>query len=120
MVYESTIGSSDLELGQEYFGSIVTKVKQDVTTEIVDGVEYYVVKRSVALRNGMKMTEEYKREKRLGEIKSRRESLSKESLPEETPRDDSDARAKARAIMADKKKRRPIFQLRLTCLFIMV
>ena len=107
MVYESTVGSSDLELGQEYFGSIVTKVKQDVTTEVEDGVEWYVVKRSVALRNGMKMTEEYKREKSLGEIKSKRESLSKDSLPQEKPRDDSDARARARAMMADKKKRRP-------------
>ena len=30
MVFETTVGKSDLVIGQEYFGSIVRKVKQEV------------------------------------------------------------------------------------------
>ena len=110
--YESTIGESDLELGQEYFGSIVTKVDQKVTTDVNgDNVEMYVVKRAITLKNGVTMTEEYHREKSLGEIKSKKYELPKGHFEDES-HDDSDARAKARAIMKknqdpEKKKKRP-------------
>jgi hypothetical protein len=70
--YESTVGSSDLELGQDYFGSTVKSVKQDVSTDVnEDNVEIYVVKRSVSLENGIIMNERFQREKSLGEIMSK-------------------------------------------------
>jgi len=70
--YESTIGSSDLVLGQDYFGSTVKSVKQDVSTDVnEDNVEIYVVKRSVSLGNGIIMNERFQREKSLGDIESK-------------------------------------------------
>jgi hypothetical protein len=77
--YESTVGSSDLELGQDYFGSIVARVEQDVSTDVNDDdVEIYVVKRKVTLKNGVIMNEKYHRKKSLGEIKSRKYGLQKD------------------------------------------
>jgi len=70
--YESTIGSSDLDLGQDYFGSIVTRVEQNVSTDVnEDYVEIYVVKRTVTLKSGVIMNEQYHREKSLGKIRSK-------------------------------------------------
>ena len=105
--YESTVGESDLELGQEYFGSIVTKVDQRVSTTIdEDDVEMYIVKRSVTLRNGVIMKEEYRKEKALGKIEDKKYELPKGHFGDEPLKDDSDARAKAKALMKDKKKKK--------------
>ena len=57
MPFESTVGTSDLVIGQEYFGSIVVRVKQEVTDDPENGK--YKIKRFVTLKTGMILIEEY-------------------------------------------------------------
>lgn len=104
MVFETTVGKSDLVIGQEYFGSIVRKVKQEV--EEKDGK--YKVKRFVYLRNRVTLVEEYIRTKSEGTVKNK-EYGGGPGYDDDEPKDDSALRAKARALMAekaDKKKKK--------------
>lgn len=100
MPFESTVGESDLVIGQEYFGSTVVRVKQDVTDK--DGK--YQVKRTVRLKSGHILTETYIREKGDSEINSKEYGLPADHVFDEPKKDDSEARAKARAILAKNKK----------------
>ena len=86
--YKSNISSGDLELGQDYFGSIVTKIEQNVSTDVnEDDVEIYVVKRTVTLKNGAIMNEKYKREKSLGKLRSKIYELKKDDDKPPPPRE---------------------------------
>ena len=62
--YETTVGKSDLEIGQEYFGSYVKKVWHEV---LEDKEEKYKIKRFVRLTNGIVLVEEYTRVKTIFE-----------------------------------------------------
>jgi hypothetical protein len=103
MPFESTVGESDLVIGQEYFGSIVRKVKQEV--EDKDGK--YIIKRFVTLKTGHILIEKYILERTLGEVKNK--EYGGGHFDDEEPKDDSDSRARARAMIAknrDKKNNR--------------
>eukprot|EP00980_Cylindrotheca_fusiformis_P030132 scaffold24439_cov230-Cylindrotheca_fusiformis.AAC.1 len=89
-LYESNVGDGDLELGQEYFGSIVTKVQVDI---IKDNETQYKIKRTVTLRNGVVLLEDYWRSKSLGKVVPHVASLPPKG-PGWVEKDDSAARAK--------------------------
>ncbi len=104
MVYESTVGKSDLVIGQEYFGSIVRKVKQ----EVEEKGGKYKIKRFVYLKNRVILVEEYTRTTSEGKVESK-EYGGAPGQDDEEPKDDSALRAKAKALMAqkaDKKKKK--------------
>ncbi|CAJ1954371.1 unnamed protein product [Cylindrotheca closterium] len=100
MSHESTVGKEDLVVGQEYFGSIVVQVSQDVQ----DSKDTYKIKRTVTLKSGVVLIEDYHRSKSLGEVESYESSLPASEI-DEPKKDDSDLRAKARALLAAKKKK---------------
>ena len=52
----------DVEVGEEYMGSLVTMIEQDVA----DGPEKYHIKRKINLADGTQMKDEYWREKSPG------------------------------------------------------
>mmetsp|Transcript_40360 Transcript_40360/g.97456 ORF Transcript_40360/g.97456 Transcript_40360/m.97456 type:complete len:545 (-) Transcript_40360:52-1686(-) len=98
--HESTVGKEDIVIGQSYFGSIVVAVSQDVE----DSKDTYKIKRTVTLKSGAILIEEYRRSKSMGEVESYEASMPASEL-EEPKKDDSDVRARARAMLAAKKKK---------------
>ena len=103
MPFESTVGTSDLVIGQEYFGSIVVRVKQEVTDDPENGK--YKIKRFVTLKTGMILIEEYVKTMGSGKVENKEYGNAKVPI-DDTPKDDSDARAKARALIAANKKKK--------------
>jgi len=101
--FESTVGESDLVIGQKYFGSIVRKVKQEVKDK--DGK--YRIKRFVTLKSGVIVIEEYIRERTLGKMKNK--EYGGGQFEDEEPEDDSAARARAqaRALIAKNEDKKP-------------
>ena len=99
MPFESTVGESDLVIGQEYFGSIVKKVKQ----EVEDTNGNYKIKRFVHLKTGIILVEECVRTKSQGKVESKEYGGQPGQFDDEEPKDDSELRAKARALMAKKE-----------------
>lgn len=53
---------ADIEIGEEFHGSIVTLIDQEVN----DGPEKYHIKRKINLANGTQMKDEFWREKKKG------------------------------------------------------
>lgn len=99
-VDDSNVGEGDVVLGQDYFGSVIVKVK----TEVDDSTDKYKIKRFVTLQNGTELIERYWRDKSLGEMKSEETALPIDHFKDEPKKDDSDARARARALLAARRK----------------
>eukprot|EP00980_Cylindrotheca_fusiformis_P000169 scaffold26_cov117-Cylindrotheca_fusiformis.AAC.10 len=99
LLAKSNIGEADLVLGQEYFGSIVTKVQ----VQVDDSEKRYKIKRFVNLKNGMILVEDYWRDKSLGFMESTEYSLPPGYFGDESPKDDSALREKARALLAKRR-----------------
>jgi hypothetical protein len=94
-LYETTVGREDLELGQDYFGSVVEGVKEEVT----EGEIRYKIRRLVTLANGVILVEEVIRDKSLGNRENREYSVPPKGPGYEQKKDKRKHRAKARAIL---------------------